>query len=78
MITYRCAFLIPDFIPCGAEALSVILCIPDFQFLPRIDGAAAAEQDAPILLKRHQVLFILAPGTNYIPANTGEFVIMTH
>lgn len=54
-----CALLVPDFIPSGAEALRVLLGIPHFQFLPGIDGAAAAEQDAPTLLERHQVLLIL-------------------
>lgn len=56
--------------PLDAQALAILISIPDQQFTAWPDDLAGSVEDLNVILKGHQVLLIIVPGAAYIPGIT--------
>lgn len=65
-----CELFLPLAAPLDAELLAILIPIPDQQFTARPDGPACPVEDLPVVLKGHQILLLIVPGTVHIPEVT--------
>lgn len=54
-------------LPLDAQLQAILVPIPDQQFTARPDDLVGSVENLPVILKGHQVLLFVIPGTVHIP-----------
>lgn len=73
--TLPCGVLsLPLAAPLDAQLLAVLVPIPDQQLTAWPNHSAGPVEDLPVILKGHQVLLLVIPGTVHIPGLRQERV----
>lgn len=73
MPTFLCRELaLPLASPLDAQLLAILVPIPDQQFAAWPDDPAGSVEDLPAILKGHQVLLLIIPGTVHIPGKEDQ------